>query len=336
MSLPGSGDGSGPRQRYKVVGWVFAALATVALVVLLVGKVFSGSMATIAGPDSPAIARLHAEAAGRSLAFHLPEVAEEVSSRAVVDSPIVGVVRYKIHTGGSLKDIARIFGMPVELIAALNPNIPSKKHLGPGEVVTVYKHGVDAPPGDGEETDHPEVSVPMPDGKGRKVRRRMVSWGTALLVKNLNHALDIYGDAFPAGPVVIVSDMSRRGGGRLKPHHTHRHGRDVDLSYIPKPEQDNGGFMKMNSSVFDRERNWTLLKALLDTGQVELILMDKKVQKMLLKVAREKGLSDEELGRIFQYPRDKDAEVGIIRHWDGHLDHMHVRFACPPEFAACE
>ena len=130
--------------------------------------------------------------------------------------------------------------------------------------------------------------------------------------------------------------MSRRGGGYLKPHRKHRLGQDVDLSYVPKPEHDNGGFMKMTPRVFDLERNWTLLRAMLDSGDVELILMDRRIQKMLYTDAREKGMRQDELARIFQYPRDVEEKVGIIQHWDKHDDHMHVRFACPEDFSACK
>ncbi|MEL6179469.1 MAG: penicillin-insensitive murein endopeptidase, partial [Myxococcota bacterium] len=177
--------------------------------------------------------------------------------------------------------------------------------------------------------------IPMPDGPGRRIRRRGRSWGRPNLVVNLDHALNIYAKAYPEGPVVIVSDMSRRHGGRLKPHHTHREGQDVDLSYIPIPKHDNGGFIKMDKLYFDVERNWTFIKAMLDTGEVTLILMDHDLQKLLFEKARSEGIPVPELRRIFQYPRPKEREVAIIRHWDKHDDHMHVRFACHPDRRRC-
>ena len=312
-----------------------AGLVALSLVGLLLAKIFGGSMATIAGPDSPAIARIHAEAAGRSLAFRIQEVSTALTERGNAESaqPIVEVVRYRVQTSGSLEDIARIFDLPMELARALNPGLPDDRKFGAGKVFTVYKHGVRVP--EAEPKPFRQVDVPMPDGLGRRVRSRSKSRGTARMVRDLDQALNVYGRAFPKGPVVIVSDMSLRGGGRLRPHHTHRDGRDVDLSYVPVPEHDNGGFLKMTSMVFDPERNWTMLKALVDTGGVELILMDYQIQKMYHEFAATKGVPAAELARIFQYPRDKEAEVGIIRHWDGHRDHMHVRFACPADFPEC-
>ena len=35
---------------------------------------------------------------------------------------------------------------------------------------------------------------------------------------------------------------------------------------------------------------------------------------------------EDDLGFLFQYPRGKDALVGLVRHWPHHADHMHVRF----------
>ena len=43
---------------------------------------------------------------------------------------------------------------------------------------------------------------------------------------------------------------------------------------------------------------------------------------------------EEELTRLFAYPRGRKARVGIIRHLRGHADHMHVRFHAPESVAA--
>ncbi len=335
QSIPSESDGRNPR----ALGFLVGALVFGGIVAFVAFKLTGGAMSQIADPDSPAIAKIHAEAAGRSLGYHAPKVATHVASHSRSGSVHrVPQVIYTVHTGGSLKDISRIFGMPLELLKTLNPGVPEDRFLGSGSRVTVHLDGVTVPePEDKKPLLHPMVGVPMLDGKGRRVRRRSVSWGTALMVKSLDKALNVYGDAYPEGPVVIVSDMSRRGGGRLKPHHTHREGRDVDLSYVPVPKHDNGGFLKMKPGVFDVERNWTFIKAMVDTGQLRLILMDWKIQKMLYKHAKEvEGMDKFELERLFQYPRDREEEVGLIRHWDNHNDHMHVRFACPPSMPNCE
>lgn len=335
------GDGGAPRGRQgwvKPLGWALAVLAVLAVLTLAALKMSSGSMGQIAGPDSPAIARMHAQAAARSVAAHLPAVSRRVAGEARIGDPIkLEPIVYTVHTGGSLDDVARVFGMPRALLERLNPQVSPTTFLGPGRQVKVYERGL-ARLGDEEQDPlaYPEVRVPMMDGPGRRVRRRSVSWGTSLTVHHLDKALKAYGAAYPEGPVIIVSDMSRRGGGRLKPHNTHREGRDVDLSYVPVPKHDNGGFLKMKPGIFDVERNWVFLDALLSSGEVKLILMDWRVQKMLVEYAREQGVDAQRLRTLFQYPRERDEEVGVVRHWDGHRDHMHVRFACPEGMERCD
>lgn len=287
-------------------------------------------------------ARIHAHVASQSLAFRMPSRAEEVAqamnTSAAPEPETIGEVSYRIRERGSLEDIGRMYGIPLEDMKALNPTVKSaEKDLGAGARVVVYRQGHTY--SDEKRLDrgkpHLRGGIPMPDGPGRRVRRRGRSWGRPNMVVNLDHALRAYGEAYPEGPVVIVSDMSRRKGGRLKPHHTHREGQDVDLSYIPIPKHDNGGFIKMSKDYFDVDRNWTFIKAMLDTGEVTLILMDHDLQKLLFEKARAEGVPVPELRRIFQYPRPKEREVAIIRHWDKHDDHMHVRFACHADRRRC-
>ena len=56
------------------------------------------------------------------------------------------------------------------------------------------------------------------------------------------------------------------------------------------------------------------------------IFVDYSVQKLLYEYAKGKGVSEDTLSELFQYPRGKRASRGIIRHWKGHIDHFHVRF----------
>lgn len=295
-----------------------------------------GRLGAIADPSSPSVATVHADAAGVGSGLALLERAQSVAAMepSKPGKGPMGQVKYTVQTGGTLQDIGRIFGMSVDDLIELNPGATKEQFFGPGKAVVVYEPEVALADVEFGTKDRLYAGVPMPDGPGRRVRRRRVSWGTSHAVYHLDKALTAYGKAYPDGPVVIVSDMSRRKGGRLPPHHTHRSGRDVDLSYVPKPDQDNGGFLMMNSWAFDRERNWAFLEALLATGQVELLLMDRSLQKLLVKHLEDK-LSESELRRIFQYPRPSSAEAGIIRHWEGHRDHMHVRLKCAPDQPRC-
>jgi len=290
-----------------------------------------GAMVDLEGPHTGGMhARLRGHMLGLSVEAHTHDALERMSS-----APRFDRVTYKVQSGGTLADIGRIYGMETEDLQALNPSVAPGAFIPPGGRVVLFKEGVglsDVAPGTEERL---YAGIPIVDGPGRHVRRRSRSWGTRTTVESLDAALRVYGQAYPEGPVIIVSDLSRRDGGKLKPHHSHREGRDVDLSYVPVPDQDNGGFLKMREGLFDVERNWTFYNALLATGNVEVILMDTRLQKLLYDKARADGMDEAELGRLFQYPRPSDAEVGVIRHWEGHRDHTHIRFRCDPRHNVC-
>jgi hypothetical protein len=75
-----------------------------------------------------------------------------------------------------------------------------------------------------------------------------------------------------------------------------------------------------------------------ETGRVQKIFVSSRLQRLLLAEAR-KELSEEELARYFRHARaridDPTDEGPILVHWKGHLDHMHVRFECPPGHRRC-
>ena len=81
------------------------------------------------------------------------------------------------------------------------------------------------------------------------------------------------------------------------------------------------------SSNLDRRHTWQLLRTLLDTRSITYVFVDYEVQRMLYEHALGEGLTAEQLDPWFQYPYGRRAARGIIRHWKGHRDHFHVRFA---------
>ena len=332
LQLPSKGRRKSPllRLALAIVGVVAVALGAF----VAVGGLGSSPLGAMVDLEGPYTAGLHARLAGRGHAVDGKDIAQGVAER-LLDAPRFDQVTYKIQSGGSLDDVARVFAMDAEDLRALNPDIVPDSELAPGARVFLYKDGVALSEVEPRTEERLHAAIPITDGPGRRIRRRIRSWGIRTTVQSLDRALRVYAEAFPKGPVVIVSDMSRRMGGRLKPHHTHREGRDVDLSYIPRPEHDNGGFLLMDERTFDAERNWTFYRALIATGKVDVILMDRRLQKLLRRQAESEGLAKSELDRIFQYPRPADDEVGLIRHWDEHRDHTHIRFACDDRHNVC-
>jgi len=54
--------------------------------------------------------------------------------------------------------------------------------------------------------------------------------------------------------------------------------------------------------------------------------MDYNLQKVLYEYAKKHGTSEDVLDELFQYPRGRGRNHGIVRHWRSHRNHFHVRF----------
>lgn len=134
------------------------------------------------------------------------------------------------------------------------------------------------------------------------------------------------------GPVVI-GGMSRPRGGRFRPHKSHQSGRDVDIRLPLLPgSQDK---KQTTSADVDWRATWKLMHAFLETGEVEYIFLDYRLQKKLYKAARETGAQPDQLELWLQWPAKPHTNKGVIRHVEGHSVHMHVRIRCGPQEKNC-
>ncbi|MBC8067952.1 MAG: penicillin-insensitive murein endopeptidase [Deltaproteobacteria bacterium] len=159
------------------------------------------------------------------------------------------------------------------------------------------------------------------------VKRPHLAWGTTTTIDRIRGAVDQYRRRHPHGPLVHIGDISKQGGGPLHPHLSHRVGRDVDVGYVLRGEDaDRTRFSGVTHDNLDVARTWSLVRAFVDTGGVEVIFLDYGLQKILYEYAKEHGSSEEELDELFQYPRGRGRSHGIIRHWRSHQHHFHVRF----------
>jgi LysM repeat protein len=167
----------------------------------------------------------------------------------------------------------------------------------------------------------------LPPGRHYHVKWEAASWGTAKTVRAIQDAVSAYARRMPGGPKIHVGDISKRTGGRFPPHISHQHGRDVDVGYVLKgPEANETKFRQAGARNLDVPRTWALIKSFIDTDEVTYIFMDHRIQKLLYEHARERGMSEDALDELFQYPRGRGRSHGIIRHWRGHSNHFHVRF----------
>ena len=101
----------------------------------------------------------------------------------------------------------------------------------------------------------------------------------------------------------------------------------MDLGYILTSGGDAKRWKRADEDNFDAEKNWALVRALVETGEVQKIFISAQLQRLLRPVAREQ-LSDEEFARYFRVRGQDPEHSPIIGHEDGHRDHMHVRFRC--------
>ncbi|TPV92623.1 MAG: hypothetical protein B7733_24785 [Myxococcales bacterium FL481] len=250
-------------------------------------------------------------------------------------------VHYTIRSGGTLKNVANLYKIYHHEIAALNPGIDLDKHLPANTRVLIYEQRSDTPsqslgyPGDGKL----QGGVPMLAGPGRELRA--IPWktfATAETVGLLDRLLKEWPRREPDAHPVLVGNLSAREGGRLKPHSSHQSGRDFDVSYIQRPGvYDELNWREMNAENLDAEKTWSLIKLFAESDATEAIFVDRSIQKLLHAHALEHGtVPKAELPQWLQYPRGTPGPHTLVQHVRGHIDHMHVRFACPPKQASCK
>lgn len=224
--------------------------------------------------------------------------------------------RYAIKRGDTLGKIARRHKMRVSMLRRLNPRL-RKGRLIAGRTLWVIREG---PRPKGR-----RGMYQLTSGPGYRVRNSSRAWGTFLAVTRLMEVLTAHSRKFPRARPIRVYDLSRKGGGYLAPHKSHRTGRDVDLIYPLK--KGKLGYRRATPRTLNLARTWDLVQRFLATEDVVYIFIDHRLQRVLHDyVVKHRKLSKKERKEVFQYPRSRRAMTGIIRHEPGHATHMHVRF----------
>ncbi len=165
-------------------------------------------------------------------------------------------------------------------------------------------------------------SVRFPQEKDWLVVSPEKAWTTQETIDYLTRVARELRARFPEAPLLRVNQLSGKDGGYLRPHKSHQNGRDVDLGfYYP------GGVMvhaRAREKYIDPMMNWELVKALVTFTDVQVILVDRRVQKVLYDYALKSGENKAWLDSLFHA-----GEASIIKHARGHRDHFHVRFFNP-------
>jgi LysM repeat protein len=238
-------------------------------------------------------------------------------------------VYHKVRKGDSLWKIAARYKVTVKELQRLNPGVG--KRLRPGQAVLVRVRSLET-----AMKWRPYLADwgQMEAGDGYLLKRENRSFGRTWAIDLLRQSIDAFRGSDPEAPPVIVGDISGRVGGYLPRHLSHKTGRDVDIGYYSKV-RDLTDFALVNRKTVDVERTWLLIQKMLATGRIEYIFMDHRLQKVFYEHAQDRGMGDEELDRLFQYPYGRWVRKGIIRHSRGHADHLHIRFTCPEGDLLC-
>ena len=242
---------------------------------------------------------------------------------------------HEIASGETLGAIARRYGMTTRELVGLQRGAlreqlerdPNHVRVGTSLRIVVDQEELEefSPPPE-DEGELP-VGVSLKPRAGLLIKRPHLAFGTKPTIRALERALSIYRKRTRGkGPPVRVGDISKRGGGPLHPHVSHQRGIDVDIGVVLKGDKARAErFSNPTATNLDVERTWTLIRSLLATEQVRVIFLDYSLQKRLYKHAKREGVSEDELDEVFQYPRGRGRAHGVVRHWQGHRGHMHVR-----------
>jgi len=162
------------------------------------------------------------------------------------------------------------------------------------------------------------------------MQRPQRGWGKPFAVDLIAASAEAVHATDPLASRLVVGDLSKKGGGCIPPHRSHRGGLDADIGYYMLGGKQRGWLQLAQPETIDADRTWRLLKGFLVTRRLQYAFIDYGLQRPLYEAALRHGESKESLRRVFQYPRPRSAsKAGIIRHLRGHADHMHVRFMCP-------
>ncbi len=239
-------------------------------------------------------------------------------------------ITYTVQSGDNLGSIAQRYGLtPSELERYQRGKLESANDLREGQKLTVWVDGGVVPGFARIDRDKGSLKagVQLPPGRHYVVKWEGGAWGTGDTIRVIQSAVSSYKRKMPGGPKVHIGDISKRGGGKFRPHLSHQHGRDVDIGYVLEGKYAHEQrFHSATNGNLDIARTWTLIKAFVDSGEVTYIFMDYRIQEKLYEYAKKRGYSEDTLDELFQYPRGRRRTHGLIRHWKGHHNHFHVRF----------
>lgn len=238
-------------------------------------------------------------------------------------------IEYTVKKGDRFSTIAKKFKLSQdELFAFQAGKLKSRAKIRAGKTKLIVWQDGDVIAAFAPESDKGKLkySARLRPHSAYWIKRPRNSYGTQKVVQLIARTFEKYRRKYK-GPKVIMGDLSKKGGGHLAGHVSHQKGRDVDIGWVfKKGKGSTKRFVKGNEKNLDIRRTWALVYGFLKTEQIEFIFIDYAIQKLLYEEAVKRRVSKQKLAQWFQYPRPKARLYGIVRHWKGHADHMHIRF----------
>ena len=258
-----------------------------------------------------------------------PAVAAVAAPTPVVD---LDVVRWTVDRRLRIDEVAMNWGLWVDELRELNPELRRDQWIDAGTALVVHQKDLRKPtqsvgaPNKG----HLLGGIPLPEGPHWLLREhRPRAYGSRTTIHSLLEAFAAYGAADPTAPPVRIGEISKRSGGRIAPHASHRSGRDVDIGYVMKnnPGPDERFWRDATAKNVDAPRTWAMISALIATGEVQQIFISAKLQPVIAREAA-KTLAPEDVALVFSAMNPDPTVHTIVKHESGHRDHLHVRFVC--------
>lgn len=262
-------------------------------------------------------------------------------------------ITYVVQRGDRWAAIANAYNVREADLRYWNRKVPRAFRVG--QELTVYTNPMDVPDPEAADGEGPapdtlsvrsnglsigkpnrgrlQSGVQLPESEHYTLRDPDRSYGSSHAVEVIHDAIAAFRAETGYDGEVKIADLSKKGGGRLRPHSSHQSGRDADIR-LPRRR----GRSKDDNSIaaIDWDLSWALVEAFIDSGEIEYIFLETSRQKALRKAAQRAGATDAELGRAIQYPQRRGTNNGFVRHASGHRVHIHVRIKCSDANSRCE
>lgn len=164
--------------------------------------------------------------------------------------------------------------------------------------------------------------------KGFMVRPRTASstsFSTDLMAELVAGATQAMDKKFPNRPPVVVGDISKSTGGKLKSHRSHQTGLDADISFPSRRQHKELWDATGSPSDLDVERFLFLTEKMscAKGSPVIAYFVDRAIKKRVCALAKQQGRD----------LRDTNSctykALRHMIHWPGHKNHFHMRLRCP-------